>query len=84
MLDRSTRSWGQRIISIRLTGKIKTDYSYASGTGIYDLKGWRYQPEYIEASGIPADVWPEIVPSTHILGEVTARSRRSHWDWTAG
>ena len=55
-------------INYRLTGKFNTDYSYASGTGIYDLKGWKYSPEFIAASGIPAEVWPEIVPSTHILG----------------
>ena len=29
-------------INYKLTGVFKTDYSYASGTGIYDLKGWRY------------------------------------------
>src|SRR6186997_2823082 len=40
-------------INFKLTGVLKTDYSYASGTGIYDLKGWRYHPEFIKASGIP-------------------------------
>lgn len=57
-------------INYRLTGKLMTDYSYASGTGIYDLKGWKYHPKFIAASGIPADIWPQIVPSTHILGRV--------------
>jgi xylulokinase len=57
-------------INYKLTGVINTDYSYASGTGIYDLKGWGYSSKFIEASGIPAQVWPEIVPSTYILGEV--------------
>ncbi len=55
-------------INFKLTGLIKTDYSYASGTGIYDLIGWKYNPEFIEASGLPADLWPEIVPSTYVLG----------------
>lgn len=58
-------------INYKLTGKLMTDYSYASGTGIYDLKGWRYHQKLIDASGIPADIWPEIVPSTQILGKVT-------------
>ena len=58
-------------INFRLTGEMKTDYSYASGTGIYDLKGWNYNPTFIEASDIPEDMWPEIVPSTHILGEIS-------------
>jgi xylulokinase len=58
-------------INFKLTGKLLTDYSYASGTGIYDLKGWRYCQEFITTSAIPADVWPEIVPSTQVLGNVT-------------
>ncbi len=57
-------------INFKLTGRMVTDHSYASGTGIYDLKGWKYSQEFIDASGIPAEVWPEIVPSTHILGKV--------------
>jgi xylulokinase len=57
-------------INYKLTGMFKTDYSYASGTGIYDLKGWKYESKFIEASGIPEHVWPDIVPSTYILGEV--------------
>jgi len=57
-------------INFKLTGKLLTDFSYASGTGIYDLKGWKYCQEFITASAIPADVWPEIVPSTQVLGKV--------------
>jgi len=57
-------------INYRLTGLIKTDYSYASGTGIYDLKGWEYCQKFITASGIPSHIWPEIVPSTHVLGNI--------------
>ena len=57
-------------INFKLTGKILTDFSYASGTGIYDLKGWKYSQKFITASGIPAEVWSEIVPSTQILGKV--------------
>jgi xylulokinase len=57
-------------INFKLTGELKTDFSYASGTGIYDLKGWKYDTEFIKASEISAEVWPEIVPSTQILGEV--------------
>jgi xylulokinase len=57
-------------INFKLTGKLRTDYSYASGTGIYDLKGWKYRQEFIAASGLPAEIWPEIVPSTQVLGKV--------------
>jgi len=57
-------------INFKLTGKFNTDYSYASGSGIYNLKLWKYEDRFISASGIPAEVWPEIVPSTQILGEI--------------
>jgi len=57
-------------INYKLTGRMLTDYSYASGTGIYDLRGWEYNQKFVNASGIAPEVWPEIVPSTHILGRV--------------
>jgi xylulokinase len=47
-----------------------TDYSYASGTGIYNLKDWKYDERFIAASQVSAKVWPEIVPSTYVLGEI--------------
>jgi xylulokinase len=59
-------------INFRLTGQVLTDYSYASGTGIYDLLGWRYSEEFITASGMPRDFFPTIVPSTQIIGTLTA------------
>jgi xylulokinase len=61
---------GTRIISIINSPGNQNDYSYASGCGIYNLKGWRYHQGFIDASGISADVFPEIVPSTHVLGEI--------------
>jgi xylulokinase len=64
-------------INYKLTGKLMTDYSYASGSGIYDLKSWNYNTEFIHASGIPAEVWPEIVASTTVLGDVLPDVARS-------
>ena len=55
-----------------LTGKTATDFSYASGCGVYDLRGWDYASELVEASGLRREVWPDIVPSASILGELTA------------
>ncbi|MGE5604837.1 MAG: FGGY family carbohydrate kinase, partial [Bacteroidota bacterium] len=57
-------------INYKLTGQIKTDYSYASGSGIYSLKNWRYDEKLIDASGIPEEIFPDIVASTHVLGEL--------------
>jgi xylulokinase len=43
MFDRVDKILGTKdYINYKLTGVIKTDYSYASGSGIYDLKGWQY------------------------------------------
>ncbi len=61
-------------VNLRLTGRLATDYSYASGTGVYDLVGWKYSGELIAASGLPAEVFPEIVPSTEILGTLSAHA----------
>ena len=63
-------------INYRLTGVMKTDYSYASGSGIYNLQGWGYEPAFIAASGLSADLFPEIVPSTSILGKLRPEAAR--------
>jgi len=75
MFDRIDKIIGTKdYINFRLTGQVKTDYSYASGSGVYDLTGWQYSEELIAASGLPRALFPEIVPSTHILGELTAEA----------
>lgn len=58
-------------INFKLTGKIATDHSYASGCGVYDLSNWQYSDKLIEAAGINPDILPDIVPSTEILGQLT-------------
>jgi xylulokinase len=58
-------------INLRLTGRINTDFSYASGSGAYSLTDWRYSDEFIRASGLPGEIFPEILPSTEILGTLT-------------
>lgn len=69
MFDKVDKILGTKdFINYKLTGHSLTDHSYASGTGIYDLLKGQYVPSYIEASGVSADIWPEIVPSTTIVG----------------
>jgi xylulokinase len=66
-------------INYRLCGVRATDFSYASGTGVYDLAARRYDEELIAASGLPRALFPEIVPATQVLGALTpdaARERR--------
>ncbi len=63
-------------INYLLTGTILTDYSYASGSGVYDLLGWGYSEEFIKASGLPASLFPKIVASTEIIGTLCASAAR--------
>lgn len=59
-------------INFRLTGVMATDNSYASGSGVYDLKARCYSPRLVAAAGLPARIFAEIVPSTQVLGVLTA------------
>ncbi len=61
-------------INFRLTGRAVTDYSYASGSGVYDLAGWGYSDTLIDASGIDPAILPEIVDSTEVIGTLTAQA----------
>lgn len=61
-------------INSRLTGRIATDYSYASGSGVYDLLRWDYSEELLAAAGLPRRMLPPIVPATEILGPLTAEA----------
>ena len=58
-------------INYKLTGNMVTDYSYASGCGVYDLVNWEYSDSMISASGLPREIFPDIVPSTEVIGELT-------------
>ncbi len=57
-------------INYLLTGKIATDYSYASGSGAYDLTNWKYCDKVLSAANIPADIFPDIYPSDQVLGTI--------------
>jgi xylulokinase len=61
-------------INYRLTGVIATDYSYASGSGVYDLGGWRYAQDLLAASQLRRSIFPEILPSTQIIGQLTSQA----------
>ncbi len=63
-------------INFKLTGNAYTDYSYASGTGAYDLLGKCMKPEYLEAAGLPLHIFPKIVPSHHVVGKVTPQAAK--------
>lgn len=53
-----------------MTGRACTDYSYASGCGAYSLKKHEYVDAYIEAAGIDKELFPEIIPSHGVVGNL--------------
>lgn len=58
-------------VNLRMTGVMCTDHSYASGSGVYDLKKHCYVEEYIRASGVDPAKLPPIVESAQIIGTLT-------------
>ncbi len=58
-------------INYKLTGRICTDPSYASGFGVFNLKKWDYEDRFFEAAGIDRAIFPELVPSDAVIGAVT-------------
>lgn len=63
-------------INYCLTGNIATDFSYASGTGAYNLCSGRMEPEFLQAAGLPQDIFPTPRPSHDIVGYVTPAASR--------
>ncbi len=61
-------------VNFRLTGVMATDHSYASGSGVYDLRARRYREDYIAASGISPEKLPPILESHDIVGKLTAQA----------
>ena len=57
-------------INYRLTGRVATDYSYASGFGAYDLLNRRYDRELLAVAGVDPALLPEIVPGSEVVGGV--------------
>lgn len=72
VFGRTARVLGSKdYINYLLTGNIATDFSYASGTGAYNLQKGTMETEFLKAAGLPADIFPEPRPSHEIVGCVT-------------
>jgi xylulokinase len=56
----------------RLTGVLVTDPSDASSTNAYDQGRGDWSPELLDAAGLDPALFPRIVPSTTVVGGVTA------------
>ena len=53
------------------SGIFATDYSDASATLLFDLAGRRWATEVITALGLNCEIFPDVYPSTAIIGHVT-------------
>lgn len=60
----------------RLTGRLGTDYSDASGTGAFDLTAFTWSREILEVAGVPEAIMPEVFAGTDLAGGVTAQAAR--------
>ena len=59
-------------VNFKLTGRLVTDHSDASSTDAYDLAAGTWSTELLDAAGVDAALWPEIVESTAVIGTLTA------------
>ena len=64
-------------IVARLTGVRVTDPSDASGTDAYDQSAGDWSAELLEAAEVDRALLPAIVPSTTVVGRVTAEAARA-------
>lgn len=58
-------------VVFRLTGVLATDPSDASSTNAYDQQAGTWSSELLGAADLSADLFPEIVASTAVVGSVT-------------
>ncbi|MFD5214476.1 xylulokinase [Microbacterium sp. NPDC058345] len=64
-------------IVLRLTGRLATDRSDASGTNAYDQRNGTWSDEVLAAARLDTALFPEILDSTAIAGTLTASAADS-------
>ncbi|MCL6519628.1 MAG: hypothetical protein K6T99_07310 [Armatimonadetes bacterium] len=53
-----------------LTGEVKTDYTMAARSMLFDVSRMEWSAEILEAVGLAADRLPEVIPSGEVVGTV--------------
>ena len=61
-------------VVLKLTGVLATDPSDASSTNAFDQATGCWSEQLMEAADLPVSLWPEVVPSTTVVGTVTAEA----------
>ncbi|MDR0609332.1 MAG: xylulokinase [Planctomycetaceae bacterium] len=64
-------------INFRLTNVLATDYSDASSTNAFDLCAKKWSQTILHAANIDESFFPDVFPSTHILGEITGEAAKA-------
>jgi len=64
-------------VNYRLTGRIATDFSDASGTNAFDLNTFAWSEPVLAAAGVDAAMLPDPCASTDVLGTVTAAAAKA-------
>ncbi len=59
---------------LKLTGKIVSDYSDASGTNLFDINTKNWSDEIVKELKIDKGLLPDVHPSTDIAGKVTKKA----------
>ncbi|WP_119698571.1 gluconokinase [Microbacterium halotolerans] len=59
-------------VLLQLCGELVTDHSLASGSGLMDIHRLEWDRESLELAGVTADRLPRLVPTRHVLRELTA------------
>lgn len=59
------------VVVHRLTGRLATDRSDASGTNAYDQAAGTWSSDVLAAAGLDAAILPEILESTDVVGTLT-------------
>ena len=57
-------------LNYKLTGQLVTDYSYASGSGVYDLVKCEYDRDYIKKMGLRESDFAKMVESSDVVGRI--------------
>ncbi|MEM2539445.1 MAG: FGGY family carbohydrate kinase, partial [Candidatus Bathyarchaeia archaeon] len=63
-------------VRFRLTGSLNTDFSDASATLLFDVGRRMWSDHIISSLDFPRDIFPEVLESMQIAGEVTADASR--------
>lgn len=61
---------GKDYINYKLTGQVATDYSEASGTGVFDQKCNTWSESAMQILGLEKEKFPDIYEASTVIGEI--------------